>query len=125
MGMIVKDSEEMNFAELWEYVRKLKSSGFKAVRYEVDLYGKLATPFACLLMVMIAIPLSIQRVRSGGAARGIALAVLIAAVYWAFMSSGRALGRSGALAPLYAAWLGNAAFTVLAVIGIVRMQRRM
>jgi lipopolysaccharide export system permease protein len=124
MGMIVKDSEEMNFVELWEYVRKLKNSGYKAVRYEVDLYGKLATPLACLLMVMIATPLSITSVRSGGAARGIALAVLIAAIYWALVSSGRALGRSGALAPLYAAWLGNAVFAFLAAIGIFRMQKR-
>jgi lipopolysaccharide export system permease protein len=125
MGMIVKDSEEMNFVELWEYVRKLKSSGYKVVRYEVDLYGKLATPLACLLMVMIATPLSITNVRSGGAARGIALAVLIAAVYWALMSSGRALGRSGTLDPLYAAWLGNAAFALLATLSIARLQKRM
>ena len=125
MGMIVKDSEEMNFTELWEYVRKLKSSGYKVVRYEVDLYGKLATPFACLLMVMIATPLSITNERSGGAARGIALAVLIAAIYWALVSSGRALGRSGALEPLYAAWLGNATFALIAAIGIFRMQKRM
>jgi lipopolysaccharide export system permease protein len=125
MGMIVKGSDEMNFMELWEYVRKLKSSGYKAVRYEVDLYGKLATPLACLLMVMIATPLSIHRVRGGGAARGIALAVLIAAIYWALMSSGRALGRSGTLEPLYAAWLGNAAFAILSAVGIFRMQRNM
>lgn len=125
MGMIVKDSEEMNFLELWEYVRKLKNSGYKVIRHEVDLYGKLATPFACLLMVMIATPFAITQVRSGGTARGIALAVLIAAVYWALMSSGRALGRSGTLAPLYAAWLGNAAFSLFAVIGLFRMQKRM
>lgn len=125
MGMIAKSSGEMNFVELWEYVRRLKTSGYKVVRHEVDLHGKIAAPFSCLLMVMIAVPMSITQVRSGGAARGIALAVLIAAIYWALMSSGRALGLSGALAPLYAAWLGNAAFAVLATIAIVRMQRRM
>lgn len=125
MGMIAKGSGEMNFVELYEYVRRLKSSGYKAVRYEVDLHGKVAMPFACLLMVMIATPLSIQRVRSGGAARGIALAVLIAAVYWALMSSGRALGLSGTLEPIYAAWLGNAVFGLLAAASIFRMQRTM
>jgi len=124
MGMIAKDSGEMNFTELWDYVRKLKSSGYKAVRYEVDLYGKLATPVSCLLMVMIATPISIQRERSGCAARGIAMAVLIAAVYWALMSSGRALGLSGTLRPIPAAWLANVVFALLSIVAIARMQRR-
>jgi len=125
MSMIVKSSEEMNFQELWDYVRKLKSSGYKAVRYEVDLHGKIAYPFASLLMVMIATPFSISRVRSSGTARGIALSVLIAAIYWALMSGGRALGLSGALPPVEAAWLANGAFAAVAVVEIVRMQRSM
>ncbi len=125
MRMIAKSSEEMNFSELWDYVRRLKNSGYKAVRYEVDLYGKLANPFACLLMVMIATPLSIQRARSGGAARSIALAVLIAAIYWALMSTGRALGVAGTVPPLAAAWLGNIIVAIAAVAALGRMQRQM
>ncbi|NTW60849.1 MAG: LPS export ABC transporter permease LptG [Nitrospirae bacterium] len=124
MGMIVKSSEEMNFTELWDYVRRLKGSGYKAVRYEVDLHGKVAYPFASLLMVMIATPFSLQRVRSGGAARGIALSLLIATVYWALTSSGRALGLSGAIPPLQAAWLANTVFVVMAIAAIIRMQRQ-
>jgi lipopolysaccharide export system permease protein len=124
-GLIVKGSGEMTFTELWDYVRKLRASGYQAVRYEVDLYGKVASPLACLLMVLIATPLSMQRVRSGGTARGIALAVMIAAVYWALMSGGRALGLSGALPPLFAAWLANAVFAAIACVTILRMQRRL
>jgi lipopolysaccharide export system permease protein len=124
MGMIVKSSEEMNFTELWDYVRKLKGSGYKAVRYEVDLHGKVANPFASLLMVLIATPFSIQRVRSGGAARGIALSLLIATVYWALTSGGRALGLSGVLPPLQSAWLANMVFAVIAIAAIVRLQRQ-
>jgi lipopolysaccharide export system permease protein len=125
MGMIVKDSAEMDFAELLAYVRKLKARGYKAVRYEVDLHSKIASPFACLLMVMIAAPLSMRQARSGGAARGIALAVMIAAIYWALMSGGRALGMSGTLPPLYAAWLANVIFAALAFAALMRMQRQM
>ncbi len=125
MGMIVKSSEEMNFTELWDYVRRLKNSGYQAVRYEVDLYSKLAAPFACLLMVMIATPLSIQRARSAGAARNIALAVVIAAVYWALVSTGRALGTAGTIPPLEAAWLGNFIVALAAVVALGRMQKQM
>jgi len=74
--------------------------------------------------VMIAAPLSMQRARSGGAARGIAVAVMIAAVYWALVSGGRALGLSGALLPLPAAWLANIVFAVAAFAALLRMQRQ-
>ncbi|MEK6744003.1 MAG: LPS export ABC transporter permease LptG [Nitrospirota bacterium] len=124
MSMIVKSSGEMSFKELWDYVRRLKSSGYKAVRYEVDLHEKVAFPFASLLMVLIATPFSLQSVRSGGAARGIALALLITAIYWALSSGGRALGLSGTMAPLQAAWLANFVFAVIALLAIYRMQRQ-
>lgn len=99
LGMIAKGSEEMNFGELWDYVKRLKMSGYQALRYEVDLHSKLAFPLSSLLMVLIATPLSLQKVRSGGYAKGFALAVLIAFIYWALMSVGMALGRAGSLLP--------------------------
>lgn len=123
LGMIAKSSQEMDYGELWDYVKRLKMSGYKAARYEVDLHNKLAFPLASLLMVLIATPLSIQKVRSGGFGLGIAFAVLIAFVYWALMSVGTALGRSGALPPLYAAWLANVLFTSASVYILYRMQR--
>jgi lipopolysaccharide export system permease protein len=123
LGMIAKTSEEMNFKELWDYVKRLKMSGYKATRDEVDLYSKLALPLASLLMVMISTPLSVQQVRSSGASKGIALAVLIAFFYWGLVSIGTALGRAGALPPLESAWLANAFFTLASVIVLFRMQR--
>jgi lipopolysaccharide export system permease protein len=124
MGMIVKSSSEMSFNELWDYVRRLKSSGYKAVRYEVDLHEKVAYPFASLLMVLIATPFSLRQVRSGGAARGIALALLITAIYWTLSSAGRSLGLSGTMPPVQAAWLANVVFTIIAMMAIYRMQRQ-
>ncbi len=72
----------MNFSEMWDYVKRLRSSGYKAVTYEVDLHSKLAYPLASLLMVMISIPFGVHKVRSGGTGKGIALAVVIAFFYW-------------------------------------------
>jgi lipopolysaccharide export system permease protein len=123
LGMIVKSSEEMNFSELWDYVKRLKMSGYEATRYEVDLYSKLSFPLSSLLMVMIATPLSLQKVRSGGLGKGIALAVLIAFAYWGLVSVGTALGRSGALPPLEAAWIANILFASASLYILFRMQR--
>jgi lipopolysaccharide export system permease protein len=123
LGMIVKDSEEMSFTEMWNYVKRLKASGYKAAQYEVDLHSKLAFPLASLLMVMISIPFSIHKVRGGGAAKGFAIAIAIAFFYWTLASVGQSLGRSGVLPPLIAAWFANILFSAAAIIVLIRMQR--
>jgi lipopolysaccharide export system permease protein len=123
LGMIIKTSAEMNFSEMWNYIKRLRTGGYKAVMYEVDLHNKIAFPFASLLMAMISIPFSIHGVRSGGAAKGFAFAILIAFVYWTLMSVGASLGRSGAIPPLAAAWFANMLFGIAAVIVLFRMQR--
>ncbi len=123
LGMIAKSSEEMNFTELWDYVKRLKMSGYQAARYEVDLYSKLSFPLSSLLMVLIATPLSLQKVRSGGLGKGIALSVLIAFIYWGLVSVGTALGRSGALPPLEAAWIANVLFASASLFILFRMQK--
>lgn len=123
LGMIVKKSQEMNFPEMWDYVKRLRLSGYKAVKYEVDLHSKLAYPLASLLMIMISIPFGIHTVRSGGAGKGIALAVAIAAVYWVLTSVGASLGNSGSLPPAVSAWFANILFTLTSAIVLFRMQR--
>jgi lipopolysaccharide export system permease protein len=123
LGMIVKDSAEMTFPALWDYVAKLKSSGYQALGYEVDLYGKLAFPFASLLMVLISVPFSVQRVRSGGTARGFAFAMLIAFIYYTLMSIGMSLGRSGVMPPIIAAWIANLLFGAAGLVVLFRMER--
>jgi lipopolysaccharide export system permease protein len=123
LGMIAKSSEEMDFSELWDYVKRLKMSGYEAARYEVDLYNKLAFPLSSLLMVLIAIPLSLLKVRSGGMGKGIAIAVFIAFVYWGLVSVGTALGRSGALPPLEAAWIANVLFASTSLYILFRMHK--
>jgi lipopolysaccharide export system permease protein len=123
LGMIVKDSQEMNFQELWDYVKRLKSSGYKAASYEVDLYNKIAFPFSSLLVVMLSIPFSIHKVRSSGAGKGIAIAVVIAFFYWTLWSVGGSLGRSGMLPPMVAAWFANIIFGAAAIIVLARIQK--
>jgi lipopolysaccharide export system permease protein len=123
LGMIAKTAQEMNYGELWDYVKRLKMSGYKTARYEVDLHSKISFPLSSLLMVLIAAPLSIQKVRSGGFGKGIAFAVLIAFFYWALVSVGTALARSGALPPLQGAWRATTMFTAAALYILYKMQK--
>jgi lipopolysaccharide export system permease protein len=123
LGTIVKDSQEMNFQELWDYIKRLKTSGYKAASYEVDLYNKIAFPFSSLLVVLLSIPFSIHKVRSGGAGKGFAIAVVIAFFYWALMSVGGSLGRSGIFPPMVGAWFANIIFGFAAIVVLVHIQK--
>lgn len=123
LGAVVKDSEEMNFGEMWDYVKRLKTSGYQSTKYEVELHKKIAFPLASLLVVLISVPFAFQNVRTGGASKGFALAVLIAAAYLMLMSVGQSLGNSGVLPPIIAAWLANVVFALASVVILVRMQR--
>lgn len=123
LGMIVKKSEEMSFKEMWDYVKRLKTGGYKTAQYEVDLHSKLAFPLSSLLMVMISIPFSIHKVRGGGAAKGFAIAIVIAFFYWTLASVGASLGRSGVFPPSIAAWFANILFSTAAIIVLIRMQK--
>jgi len=123
LGMIAKDSEEMNFHELWDYVKRLKSSGYESAKFEVDLQGKLAFPLSSLLVVLISVPFAFHKVRSGGAAKGFAIAILIAFTYLTLMGIGQSLGNSGKLSPVFAAWLANIIFAVASIVILIRMQK--
>lgn len=122
LKMISKFTEEMSFTELWEYVRRVKASGYPSTRYEVDLHNKLSFPLSSLVMVLIATPLSLLRVRTGGIGRSVAVAVAIAFAFWSVMSVGTTFGRSGVLPPSISSWLANALFMMVAGAILYRMQ---
>jgi lipopolysaccharide export system permease protein len=104
-----RNADEMNFAELREYIQNLKDQGakFKAVReLEVDLYGKLAIPFASLVFALVGAPLGLRRLR-GGASVGLGLSVLIIFGYYILWHGLHVLGEGGQVSPFLASWLPN------------------
>ncbi len=46
----VQKSDEMGFFDLRSYVRKVREEGYDATAYEVDMHGKIAFPFICVIM---------------------------------------------------------------------------
>ncbi|HEX2464158.1 MAG TPA: LptF/LptG family permease, partial [Thermoanaerobaculia bacterium] len=51
----VKSSEEMNYFELREYVRRIRSSGQWVPDLATQLHNKIATPVVCVVMVLVAL----------------------------------------------------------------------
>jgi len=105
--------EEMNIMQLQEMVQTLKEEGFDNTRYKVDLFSKLATPFACLVMAFFGIPFAIQRGRNSNLAMGIGLSIAIGFMFFITQTVLQAFGYSAVLPPLVAAWGGKSIFLLL------------
>jgi len=99
----VRQSSEMDYEELRNYIRDLQQSGFDTVRLKVQLQKKVAYPLITLVMAILAIPFSAQS-RRGGALAGVAIALGVAIVYWVTAGVFEAMGNANQLPALLAAW---------------------
>ena len=76
---------------------------------ETKLAGRLAAPWTCLVVVLIAIPFG----AAGGRRNvyvGVASSIVICFIYFVLQQLGLALGTSGRMSPWLAAWFPNLSF---------------
>lgn len=99
----VKQSSEMDYAELARYIGDLQQSGFDVVRLKVQLYKKVAYPAIVFVMAVLAVPFSMSAGRKS-ALTGVATAVAIAIIYWITSGLFEALGNVNQLPAALAAW---------------------
>jgi len=106
---IQKPIAAMSFWELWDYINRLQATGFQVKKYLVELYSKLSFPLVNMIMVLVAIPFSLQAPR-GGRLFGVGLAIAIMAGYLVVHYIALAFARADLLPPLLAAWTANIIF---------------
>ena len=117
-----RDSEEMGFRELREYVGRLRNEGYDPIRFAVDMHSKLSYPFTSLIMAFLGIPFALKGGRSSGMAFGVGISVLVGFGYWLIMSLGLSLGRAEALPPLLSAWGANIVFGLAGILMMMKME---
>jgi lipopolysaccharide export system permease protein len=101
---------DMPLLELLNYVRlHPQPSGTDRSWLYTKLHGRLAAPWTCLVVVVIAIPFSAGTGRRN-VFSGVAGSVVICFVYFILLQLGLALGTGGYLPPSLAAWFPNLAF---------------
>ncbi|MFO8084702.1 MAG: LPS export ABC transporter permease LptG [Desulfobacterales bacterium] len=116
LGVVIKKSQEMNFSELLEYIKKIESDGYDASTYKVDLYAKLAFPFVCIILCLAGVGIALRISRKEGPGIGIAVGIGTAFLYWIFYGFCLSLGYGEMLPPVIAAWTANLLFFCFAVI---------
>ncbi|MBM4312531.1 MAG: LPS export ABC transporter permease LptG [Deltaproteobacteria bacterium] len=120
--VVQKDVETMAYFELKRYIGKLRSEGYDATRYVVDLHGKTAFPLVSIILAVIGISFSLRSERSGGIAQGIGVGLVIGFSYWLVYAFGMSLGRSSTLPPAVAAWFGNIIFGLISIWLFLRLK---
>ncbi len=101
--------DEMDYNDLGAFIEHQQRSGQDVSRWLVDYYGKIAFPFANLIVVIFGIPFAAIKRRSGlGVEFGIALAICF--LYMIFLKVSQAFGYNGDMDPLLTAWLANIIF---------------
>ena len=98
------EPKDMSAIELLTYSRYLQENNLDDDEYLLSFWIKVFTPFTCLVMLMIAMPIVFATTpRSGGVGQRIILAVVIGIVYFVFNRSINHLGLAINIAPLLSA----------------------
>lgn len=116
-----KDPDEMRYAEMSRFIRAIESSGGDPRALLVERAQKIALPLAVFVIVLFGAPLSTSSQR-GGAAYGVGISLVITIVYLLLFRVCRALGESGALDPMVAAWLPNGIFLAAGLVLLARVR---
>jgi len=118
----MKAPEEMSFWELKKYTRKIREEGYDSTSCQVDLHKKIAFPFIALVLTLIGIPLGLKK-KKGGIPFGITIGIGISFLYLLTFGLSTSLARSGALPPVFGAWLTNLLFLLFGMYLILAEER--
>jgi lipopolysaccharide export system permease protein len=102
--------DEMDFARLREYIRRLRNAGFDPRPEIIALHTKLSLPLASFILMLLGISLSVKQ-RKGGFLIGFGTALGTALAYYLVMNTGSLLGET-LIHPAAGAWLANAVFFI-------------
>lgn len=113
--------EEMTRAEMGRLADIIERSGGSPTKLRVDREEKIAIPVATLVIILFGAPLATSTKR-GGTAYGIGVALLSTILYMLLFRISGAVGETGALDPLSAAWIPNVLFLGAGLTFLVRVR---
>jgi LPS export ABC transporter permease LptG/LPS export ABC transporter permease LptF len=94
--------------------------GPDATRFLIELYNRFSFPAACLVLMLVGVPLGVSS-RRGGKSSGFVFTLLLVFVYYFLSVTGTALGRQNKLPVFAAVWSANIIFAVAGVFLLWQM----
>jgi len=116
--------QALSLRELWQRAhagspsnKPADTPAARAARIELNI--RFSYPFACLVLMLIGVPLGLSS-RRGGKSTGFVLTLLLVLAYYLLSSVGGAFATSGKLSPFLGVWGANLIF---AIFGLVLLQQ--
>ncbi|MDO4987743.1 MAG: LptF/LptG family permease [Synergistes sp.] len=114
--------DEMTISELLSAIDLKEKMGEGTTALWMALHLRLAVPWACLIFGVLGAALGSRPQRSSSSV-GFGLSVIIIFAYYVIMSFSRALGDSGKIPAVLAAWMANAVFLAVSARMCVRANK--
>jgi len=93
-----------------------------AQKYEVEYWKKYSIPFACIVFVLIGVPIAV-RYRQGGISMVVGASFLVFTAYYIALIGGENLADQRLLKPFWAMWSPNVLFLVIGIALFFRARR--
>ena len=101
-----------------ELVERTKRPGGRW--YQIELQRRYAYPSACLVLLLVGVPLGISSKR-GGKSAGFVLTIVLVFVYYFLSSTGVALARQNKLPVIAGVWMANLLFGISGIFFLRQM----
>ena len=88
--------------------------------YLIELNNRFAFPAACLVLMMVGVPLGVAS-RRGGKSSGFVYTILLVFLYYFLSSTGTALGRQNKVPAFFAVWSANLIFAAVGIFLLWQM----
>jgi lipopolysaccharide export system permease protein len=113
-----------SWVEVANTAEGIQSARKTANIYLVEVHKKYAITVACLVFVLLGIPLALRFPRGGmGLVLGGGLGIF--ALYYISLTAGEPLADDGLVHPAVAMWAPNVVFTIFGLIGLLRVNREL
>lgn len=101
--------EYMDIAQLDDYIWRVSKSGSASVvrNLRVDLYQRMTSPFASLIIILLGIPFALRIRRKAVGLSSFGVSILVAFAYYILDAVCVALGKGGVLPPILGASLSH------------------
>jgi len=108
--------------EVWLFRDRVESLRMRAATFEVERQKKYAIPAACIIFVLVGVPLAMQFPRGGlGLVLGAGMSVF--AIYYVGLIAGESLANRLTVSPFVAMWGTNILMSVVGIAGLYRQRR--
>lgn len=124
LSVLLVVPEQMSVWDLFSYIDHLRENKQNTARYEIARWSKLLHPFAVIVLMVLALPFSIQQIRSGGRGGKIFAGIIIGLLFQLLNRLFMNLGLLNNWNPLLSAVGPSLIFLSLGLIMLRQVERR-